>query len=213
MPELQQESFQKRQIAYKVKISDILGSGFVKDELSAGYIKLNKCNVSRVNIIATVVYKSESSNYSSAIIDDGTGKIMVRIFGNSDKFAKIDVGDTILAIGKIREFNDERYVMPEIFKRINNIGWVDVRKFELENAGFNFNKDSKIADNVPIAEISTNVNEEVYLLIKDLDKGDGAPIDDVVNSLNNAEAETIINKLLENGDVFEIKPGRLKILE
>ncbi len=211
MPELQQETFQKRQIAYKVKISDILDKGFAKDEFSAGYIKLDKANVSRVNVIATVVYKSESSNYSTAIIDDGTGKILVRSFENFDKFSKIDVGDTILAIGKIREFNNERYIMPEIFKKINNVGWVNVRKLELENT--KISDDVKIKDKRLIAEVSTNVNEEIYLLIKSLDKGDGVPIDDVISNSNDVEAENIINKLLENGDVFEIKPGRLKILE
>lgn len=195
MPELQQESFQKRQIANKLRISDIL----------------DKCNVSRVNIIATVVYKSESPNYSSAIIDDGTGKILVRSFENSDKFAKTDVGDSVLVIGKIREFNNERYIMPEIFKKINNMRWADVRKLELKNASLS--NDSKIGDKAPIAEVPANANEEIYLLIKSLDKGDGAPVDDVANSSNNAEAENIINKLLENGDVFEIKPGRLKVLE
>lgn len=195
MPELPQGSFQKRQIAHKLRISDILG----------------ECDVSRVNIIATLVYKSESPNYSSAIVDDGTGKILVSSFENSDKFAKTDVGDAVLVIGKIRKFNSERYIMPEIFKKINNIGWVDVRKFELENTSFSSN--SKIVDSASIAEVPANANEEVYLLIKNLDKGDGAPIDDVVNNSNSAEAEAIINKLLEKGDVFEVNPGRLKILE
>lgn len=211
MPELQQESFQKRQIAHKLRISDILCGVFAKDELSAGYIRLDNCNVSRANVIATVVYKSESPNYSSAIIDDGTGKIMVRSFENSDKFAKADVGDSVLVIGKIREFNNERYLMPEIFKKIGSAGWADVRKRELEKVGFS--KRPKNADNAQTAEVPADANEEVYLLIKGLDKGDGAPIDDVVNSSNNAEAEAVINKLLEKGDVFEVKPGRLKILE
>ena len=211
MPELQQETFQKRQIAHKVKISDILSGSFVKDEFSAGYVRLNNVNISRVNIIATVVYKSEGASYNSAIIDDGTGKILVRSFENSDKFSKIDVGDAILTVGKLREFNNERYMMPEIFKKINNSAWVNVRKLELENISFDDN--SKINDNSTIVEVPTNTNEEIYLLIKSLDKGDGVSIDDVINSSNNAEAENIINKLLEKGDVFEIKPGRLKILE
>lgn len=211
MPELQQETFQKRQIAYKVKISDILSGSFAKDEFFAGYIRLNNVDISRVNIVATLVYKSEGINNSSAIIDDGTGKILVRSFENSDKFTKTDIGDSILAIGKIREFNNERYIVPEIFKKINNAAWVNVRKLELENTSFN--NDSKIIDNNPVVEVSASVNEEIFLLIKSLDKGDGVPIDDVIKTSNNIEAEGIINKLLKNGDVFEIKPGRLKILE
>ena len=114
MPELEQKSFQ-RQVAYKIRISDILNGSFIKDEISAGYIKLNDANVSRVNIIATVVYKAEQPSTSNALIDDGTGKILLRSFENSRIFSKADVGDAVLLIGKIREFNNERYIVHSRF--------------------------------------------------------------------------------------------------
>ena len=90
--------------------------------------------VSRVNIIAAMIYKSEDFNYSSAVIDDGTGRIQLRSFENNAYFSKIDVGDIVLIIGKIREFNNEKYIVPEILKRINNAKWVDVRRLELKNS-------------------------------------------------------------------------------
>ena len=58
-----------------------------------------------------------------------------------------------------------------------------------------------------------NPNEEIYLLIKKLDSGDGASIEDVVSESKNKESEGIIEKLLQNGDIFEIRPGRVKVLE
>src|SRR3989338_595545 len=134
MPELEEKTFQKRQVAYKAKILDIASCNFTKDELSAGYIKLRGVNVSRVNIIATVVYKYEQTlGYNIAVIDDGTGRIPLRIFDNNSTFSKMDIGDAILVIGKIREFNNEKYVVPEILKKINSVGWINVRKLELEN--------------------------------------------------------------------------------
>ena len=79
MPELEQKTFQKRQVAYKARISDILNSVFMKDEMSAGFIKINDVVVSRVNLIATIVYKSEQEqNSNSVMIDDGTGKIILK---------------------------------------------------------------------------------------------------------------------------------------
>ncbi len=214
MPELEQKTFQKRQIAYKVRVSDILNGIFIKDGISAGYVRLNDAIVSRVNLIATVVYKSEQqSAYASAIVDDGTGKILLRSFENANFFSKVDVGDAVLVIGKIREFNDERYVLPEIFKKINNPAWMNLRAMELKNLKI-IEKDIIKNENKPVIEqVVSNIAEDIYLLIKTLDNGDGVPIDAVINNSNSKNPEELINKLLEIGDVFEIKPGRLKVLE
>ena len=126
MPELEQKAFQKRQVAYKIRVSDILNGNLEKEEFS-GNIRLSNTNVSRVNIIATVIYKSEEFNYSSTVVDDGTGKIQLRSFENNSYFSKADVGDAVLVIGKIRDFNGEKYIMPEIFKKIEDSKWADVR--------------------------------------------------------------------------------------
>ena len=104
MPDTEQKIFQKRQIAYKIRIFDLLNGFFAKDDESAGYIKFDDLKISRVNIISTIVYKSgQEQNFASCIIDDGTGKILVRAFENSNLFSKIDVGDLVLVVGKIRE--------------------------------------------------------------------------------------------------------------
>ncbi len=210
MPELQQKTLQ-RQIAYKVKISDVLNGSFTKDEIFSGYIKINDANVSRVNIIATVVYKSEGQSYASAIIDDGTGRISLRSFENRNKFSNIDVGDVVLMIGKIRDFNNEKYVIPEILKKVS-LEWLSVRKTELKHSNMIEDK-AKIENKNLIEEVAININEEIYLLIKKLDNGDGVAIEDVVKNSNNNKVEQIIKKLLESGDIFEIKPGKIKLLE
>lgn len=211
MLELQQNTLQKRQVAYKVRISDIQKGIFTKDELSAGYIKLNNINISRVNIIATVVYKSGEVNYASAFVDDGTGRISLRTFENKSLFSNVGVGDVVLVIGKIREFNDEKYIIPEILKKLNNIDWINVRKLELKK-----NKiidESILLKNEDSVEDSIKFNEELCSLIKKLDTGDGVSVDDIIKMHNNSYIEKTLNKLLENGDVFEIKPGKLKVLE
>ena len=210
MPEIEQKTFQKRQVAYKVRVSDILNRIFVKDELSAGYVKINNNNVSRINIIATIVFKSEDPNSTSALIDDGTGRILLRTFERKDIFSNVDVGDVVLLIGKIREFNNEKYIMPEVLKKITDNRWIGVRNAELKNSGVEEKVDDKIPDSG--AEL-VNENEKIYLLIRKLDHGDGAPIEEVLNSYSDKDAEKIVNRLMENGDIFEIKPGRIKVLE
>ena len=213
MPELE-KSFQ-RQVAYKVRISDLLNGTITKDDVYAGYIKLNGLNVSRINIIATAVYKSEESGYAGAMIDDGSGRISLRSFENRDIFSKIDVGDIVLVIGKIREFNNEKYIIPEILKKMDNIDWISVRKLELETVKV-FDNDLKIlkgGDNLLIKENNFGIDEEIFSLIRKFDNGNGVSVEDVIKNSNNSKAEIIITKLLENGDIFEIKPGKLKVLE
>jgi len=209
MPELEQKTFQKRQVAYKLKISDILNGNLIKEEFS-GNVKLNNINVSRVNIIAAMIYKSEDFNYSSAVIDDGFGRIQLRSFENNAYFSKIDVGDVVLVIGRIREFNNEKYIVPEILKKITNTRWVDIRRLELKNNDI-IDNNIKITDKNLIE--GAKINEDIYSLIKKLDNGDGASFDNIIKSSGSIDAEKILNKLLENGDIFEIKPGKLKVLE
>ncbi|MBI2654688.1 hypothetical protein HYX02_07845 [Candidatus Woesearchaeota archaeon] len=209
MPELEQKSFQKRNVAYKVRISDILNANFVKDGFSAGYIKLGENNVSRVNVIATMVFKSESPSLDNAVIDDGTGRISLRTYEQSNLFAKIDVGDFVLVIGRLREFNNEKYIVPEIMKKMMNVMWADVRRSETGNMEMGY----KSAQYAVSAEDSPNVYEKVCSVIKKLDNGDGVFIEDIIKSLDYMDVEKIINRLLENGDVFELKPGKLKVLE
>ena len=205
MPEPQQ-SFQ-RQIAYKVRISDILSSRLSKENMSL-YVIVNNLNVSRVNIISTLVYKDEDASYGSAIIDDGTGRISLRSFEGKGIFSKIDVGDIILIVGKIREFNDERFIVPEIIKKINNQDWINVRNIELQN-----NVVAKLGDEESLIEDNVNSADDVLSLIRKLDSGEGVLIDDVLKESKNDGVEKTLSKMLENGDIFEIKPGKIKILE
>lgn len=213
MPELQQErQFQKRDVAYKARISDILGSSLIKDGLSAGYIELNGVKASRVNIIATLVYKIEQSQgYAGAVIDDGTGRLSLRSFENLDVFSKADVGDAVLVICRIREFNNEKYASLEILKKIRDAGWLNLRKLELEKK-----KDASgdiTAQNKPSNEDAIGASEEIYLLVKRLDDGNGAQVDEVIKNSSRDDAESIVNSLLVSGDIFEISPGRVKVLE
>lgn len=205
-----QNQIQKRQVAYKVRVSDILKSVSSK-EIMSFYIKVNDLSVSRVNIIATLVYKAEDVSYSSAMIDDGTGRISLRSFDKKFIFSKSDVGDIVLTVGKIREFNNERYIIPEIVKKIENYEWANVRSMELKNNAVVDVEESAGVQN--FVEENDVVIDELFSLIRKLDLGDGVLIEDILRECKRNSAENLLGKMLEKGDVFEIKPGKIKILE
>lgn len=209
MSELQ-NAVRKRNVAIKVKVSDIAAGNLVRDGVSSPYVKISGIAASRINIIAVLVYKSEESGYASAIIDDGSGRVSLRAFEDKNMLSKVDVGDIVLVVGRIREFGSEVYVLPEILKRLADTGWANVRKLELERI---LSPKKMGAEVEKVHEESSSANYRIYSLIKEIDTGEGVSVDDIIKISGIVEAERALNMLLENGDVFEVKPGKLKVLE
>src|SRR3989344_2270119 len=104
-----EDTIRQRQIAYKVKLSDIALNSLIKQEgWNPNYILLGDKKVSRVNIIGAVI-SATSSEQDYIIIDDGNANIIIRKFETQDiDLMKYDIGNLINVIGKIREFNNEK---------------------------------------------------------------------------------------------------------
>lgn len=218
------EQSQKRQVAYKVRINNILKGKYTKEEGEwvPNYIMIGDKKVSRVNLIAVVVSKEslEENSRQSLLIDDGSGRIQVRSFEEQNNFDELSIGDIVHIIGRPREYFSEKYIVSEIIKKIENPLWAEVRKLEVGG-----NKDLKEQDAPAEPEISggeegignskteDDTNRKVFDMIKEIDEGAGADIQDIITRLEVDGAERIITRLLEQGEVFEIKPGRIKVLE
>lgn len=226
---------QKRQTAIKVSIGSLLGGSYVKqDGMLPNYILLNdNSKVSRVNLIGVVVSVGEDTGFQSVFIDDGSGKISIRAFEDMPALKELNIGDCIILIGRPREFSNEIYVLPEIIKKITNPQWLEVRKLELEknklpDSDVSSQKSSSVhseiseknqldqSDNpetvVEEEFIESSINNNVIAKIKELDQGQGADFDEVIKQTSQ-ESEKSILSLMKNGDVFEVSPGKLKVLE
>ena len=211
---------QKRQIAYKVRIQEIINGQYIKEEgWQPNYIITDDGKkVSRINLIAVVVAKpTEQETISQSIIlDDGTGRISARVFEKNNIFDNIEIGDVVLLIGRPREYGKEMYLLPEILKKIQDKSWIKIRELELGNK--KIKKDTEenkkqMTENVD-EEIIENTEEspadKVISIIKENDKGDGVDFEEVLKQVNE---EDMIKELLKKGELFEIRPGRLKVLE
>jgi len=207
---LELENLQRRRIAYKLRIKDILSSKYVKtDGINPNYLQVSSQEVSRVNVIGVVVQKSNMENYSELIMDDGTGKISARTFENNFLLNNVDVGDVVLVIGRPREYLEEKYLVVEIAKKIDAL-WAKARKLELKDFDPQDNDDVKEGGgNKEIFDESRK--NRLLKTIKELDKGEGVPVDDLHSALGNVD--NIVGVLLREGDVFEVRPGKLKVLE
>ncbi len=205
----------KRQTAYKCNIMSISTGIFVKKEgWESNYMMTNYGDFSRVNIIAVIVEKDANS----VILDDGTGRISARMFEHTMLLEGLQIGDIVLVIARPREFNNQIYLTLEIVRKIDHPGWIAYRKKELQLIKKVRDVSELKAVTPPEAEIveheGTNNNKEKILkLIKELDNGQGAAIDDIIKFSKIRASEELITDMLLKGEIFEIKAGRVKLME
>lgn len=196
----------QRQVAYKVSIGELIKGKYIRVEgdWEPNYIETSSNKrFSRVNIIGTVVLAEPDT----VTLDDGTGSIRVRSFQVPDMFLEKNVGDVLLLIARPREFNDEIFLVPEIVRPITNPGWIRLRQLELSG------ELPKEVEKVKKQDSSLPLTDLIFRYIEENDKGDGVDIEEVISFTKNEDSEKIINSFLESGTIFEIKPGRVKILK
>jgi RecG-like helicase len=196
----------KRNIAYKLRIGDILKSKPIINEAKFLHAELGDKKIVRVNIIANVVDKFSSSGekkYASLTLDDASGQMRLKAFGDDvliiEKFSQ---GDTLQVIGMLREYNSELYILPEIAKSVDP-KWLLIRKLEIQGA----RKDIPLKSNAPVRDI---ILEKIRISEKD----QGVDIDILIMEIE-ASPNLInqeIKKLLEEGLIYEPRPGRLRYL-
>lgn len=252
----------KRQVAKKVQVKEVLEGRYVKEEgWLPNYVDTGSKKFSRVNILGVMVDKDSEAEpgSSSFVLDDGSGKISLRFFEFPEN---INVGEMVNVIGRPREFGSERYIVPEIVKKITNPKWVELRKLELtrekqkeiaekrasrgtgadrpgesisgeqgpgesgqdrkiagtegqrkEEKGGLVVEDEDLSEGPEKEEESQSPTGKVFDAIKKLDEGTGVGFDQVIVKTKIEEIDIHVKRLLEQGDIFEIRPGRYKVLE
>ncbi|MBS3157770.1 hypothetical protein J4206_00610 [Candidatus Woesearchaeota archaeon] len=236
---------QQRQVAIICCIKDILEGEYKKEEGWLPNYVLTKSNhkVSRANIIGVVVevdfFEPGKNSYSQIILDDGSGRISTRLFEDFDKLKGMNIGDVVVVIGRPREFGNEKYLLLEIVKKIEDRRWVDVRKLELsivDPVQINVDKSNKYAEMREAIENSVvkeenseeeNAEKDIEITeslmtaigkyIRENDKDEGVAVDEIIShfSSNNSveKVEEKIQEMLKQGILFEVRPGIIKFLE
>ncbi len=215
-----EQKLQKRQVAYKKSIAELINSEYIKPESqAANFLQANGQEISRVNVIAAVVGRADLQNYTNISIDDGTGRMSARAFDNAMLVSNIKVGDIVMVIGRPREFTSEKYILIETIKSVSP-AWAKLRRIELEGARRQVESAGRADEAAKAGDAEDDDTEVSYRspdnsiirMIKELDKGDGVSIDDLL-SRGIVNADTVVDSLLRKGDIFEIKPGKVKVLE
>jgi DNA polymerase III alpha subunit len=201
----------KRNVAYKLRIGDILIGKPIMNGDRFSFLELGNKKIIRVNIIGNIVDRYDSGDerkYLFLTLDDGSGQIKMKTFGDdSDKFKNSLQGQTVSVIGVLRYWNEETYVSPEIIKEMDP-KYLLLRKFETEK--------EKALNSGPIKrEQIIAAKDKILELIKSSEDDGGIGVDDIILKLREF-SPTIINqevqKLLEEGIAFEPRPGKIRYL-
>lgn len=196
----------KRQTAVKLAVRDILEATYlVKEGWEPNVLQTKYGEASRVNVIGVVVSK-ESDKPVSFILEDGTGQIQVRSLDENLPFT-IEAGKIVVCIGRPRQFQNQRFLNPEIVREVTDPCWVEIRKRELAS------RTPTVPQPAPIPESDNRITGEdaALALIRKQDEGNGVSVQSLLES--SAVAEPLIDRLLQKGEIFEVKPGRVKVLE
>lgn len=204
----------KRNIAYKFRIGDLLIGKPIINQERFSFLELGDKKIIRVNLIGNVIEKYENpenseKKYSFITIDDGSGQIKIKTFGEDiEKFRNISQGQTILITGVLRYFNNELYVSPEIIKETDP-KYLLIRKLETEK-----NKALNTFQPAQNEEIKA-IKDKILDLIKNAETEGGIEREKILSDLREASPEIInkeIQKFLEEGIVFEPRPGKVRWL-
>ena len=215
MPDIQ------RQTAFKIWLSELDDSVFVKSskEFEPSYFLVKDKKISRVNVIATIVNKNITEAYGFLTLDDSTSQIRVKAWREDVKILdNVSIADTALIIGKLREYNNEMYIIPEVVKKVN-LNWELVRRLELtKERGLPVisTKDFRNEEfTETIAEMSPSNLQLQIISIIDSSNDNGIEIEEICRSLSKSEGDIMpsIKNLLMEGQIFEILPGRYKVLK
>jgi len=197
----------KRLTAKKASLEEIISGKFIKKSgFESSYILTTLGRkLSRVRVLGLIVDKfiSPDERYATITIDDSSETIRCKAFVNVKVFDNYNLGDLVDVFGKLREYNTEVYVMPEIIKKVNS-NFETLRLLELEKI-FREQKD-KIKTVQDLKKKTSDLNE-LKIAAREL-----IPSEDAEGIL---EAQETIENIVEEKNVekIETKTKILKLIE
>ena len=197
----------KRQTAKKIRITD-LANGKWEAETKVLITSYGE-QIGRARILATVVSKffSEEKEFASITLDDGTDTIRVKGWKETKNLEKLEVGNLVDIIGKVREYNGEVYLTNEIVQKIDDPNLELLRKLELlakkKKHGI------QETSSQPAIKLDS-LRDQILKMIEENKTGI-----EYTKILKNVKAKTedteaVIDDLLSGGICYEPNPGVIK---
>jgi RPA family protein len=125
----------ERLTAIRASIADIMDGEYGEDD-GPRVISPQGVELRRVLLVGTIVDQvASTNNYASITLDDGTATIRAKSWGaEAEMLQKVSPNILALVVGKVREYDDEVYIVPEIVREIDDPNVLTLHSYERQLA-------------------------------------------------------------------------------
>lgn len=202
---------QKRLTAKRSLIEDLVkGEYFTREGFKSNYLITPRGGkVSRVKVVGTVMTKfvNDDESYAFIVLDDGSETIRAKFFQDLSDFEKVEEGDLVKVIGKLREYEDEIYINPEVVKPVEDSNSLTLHLSEVAEELNGIKEDrerleelkEKYPDNYK-EQLSEELGEEEARILLDSVSGGGISEEKEEEEPQNGELKKDILDLIDDLD-------------
>lgn len=220
----------ERMTAVRSSVSDII-NGTYSDDNGPHIISPFGVELRRVVIVGFVVNKfyregddSGKKRFESVTIDDGTETIRVKVWGEEDATVLEGVKESILAlvIGKVRKYEDEVYLVPEIVRELTDSNYMSLHLMERYKAILNrsgvsmvdsMEQQQELLTTTPSKTVSGKLANDIIAYVRLEAPPEGLPLKDIVayfekKGQDSEKVQTKVFNLVAEGALNEVSIGQ-----
>ena len=222
----------ERMTAVRSSVSDII-NGTYSDNNGPHIISPFGVELRRVVIVGFVVNKfyregddSGKKRFESVTIDDGTETIRVKVWGEEDATVLEGVKESILAlvIGKVRKYEDEVYLVPEIVRELTDSNYMSLHLMERYKAILNrsgvsmvdsMEQQQELLTTTPSKTVSGKLANDIIAYVRLEAPPEGLPLKDIVayfekKGQDSEKVQTKVFNLVAEGALNEVSIGQFR---
>ncbi len=218
--------------AVRASISDIVNGNY-GDDTGPHVVSPFGVELRRVVVVGFVVNKfyrdgddSGKRRFESITLDDGTDTIRVKVWGDEDAAMLEGVKENILAlvIGKVRKYEDEAYIVPEIVRELTDPNYMSLHLMEryktiLTRSGVTLQSTDEHEQEVLASDSSTPVSgklaNDILAYVRLEAPPEGIPLKDIKTYFEKKgqdpeKVEIKVFNLVAEGALNEISIGQFR---
>ncbi|MFW9788653.1 MAG: hypothetical protein ACFFE1_13320 [Candidatus Thorarchaeota archaeon] len=222
----------ERITAVRASISDIT-NGTYSDDNGPHVVSPFGVELRRVVLIGFVVNKfhrdaddTGKKRFESITLDDGTETIGVKVWGEDEANVLEGVKENILAmvIGKVRMYNDEIHVIPEVVRELTDPNFMSLHLMERYKAILNrsgvslpdtMEQQQELLPSAPAQPVSGKLANDIIAYVRLEAPPEGIPLKDIVayfekKGQDSERTQTKVFNLVAEGALNEVSIGHFR---
>jgi RPA family protein len=226
----------ERMTAVRAAVTDIVNGTF-GDDNGPHVVSPYGVELRRVALVGLIVDQYSKEGYASITIDDGTETIMAKAWGGeASSLEKVQTNILALIIGKVKEYEGEIFVAPEIVRELDDPNYLTVHRMERYSAmltrsgvtpeltsdleGFfeetpappKHEAPSRKHEKKKVKPVTGKIDKQIMQYIEQTSKEEGVPISSIVDFFeekghDRTEIQLKVIDLQVQGNLVEVEVG------